>query len=151
MQTRLNQVVEEFDTIGKRLRWTRKERKLTQQDLASRSGVKQSDISKIERDEIQRPTGLLALARALRCNPDWLDTGDGDWLVEAQMSDLATALSTLHDTISATGGIARARLMSSLQYFLEHPNEWREVARSIENDIPPKPSGETLPTAVGQN
>lgn len=151
MQTRLNRLVEEVDTIGKRLRWARKERKLTQQLLAERSGVRQSDISKIERDEIQRPTGLLALSRALRCNPDWLDTGDGDWLVETQMSDLATALSTLNETISMTGGIARARLISSLQYFLEHPEEWRQVANSIEHDIPPRRSGEILPTAVGQN
>lgn len=151
MQIRLNQVVEELDTIGKRLRWARKERKLTQQQLADRSGVKQSDVSKIERDDIQRPTGLLALARAMRCNPDWLDTGSGDWLVETQLSDLATALSTLHETISMTSGIARARLMSSLQYFLEHPDEWRQVADSIERDIPPRPSGETLPTAVNQN
>lgn len=151
MQIRLNRVVEELDTIGKRLRWARKERKLTQQQLSARSDVNQSDISKIERDEIQRPTGLLALARALRCNPDWLDTGDGDWLVEAQMSDLATALGTLHDIIVASSGIARARLVSSLQYFLEHPNEWRQVAQSIENDISPKPSGESLPAAVNQN
>ena len=66
------------DTLASRLKQARSLRGLTQVQLAALSGVKQPDISKIERGEIQKTTGLLGLARALRVNPHWLDTGDGD-------------------------------------------------------------------------
>lgn len=74
MQARLNA---HMDTLGKRLRFARQERKLTQTQLADLSGVKQSDISKLERGDSQTTTGLVRLASALTCNPEWLDTGDG--------------------------------------------------------------------------
>ena len=66
------------DTLASRLKQARSLRGLTQVQLAALSGVKQPDISKIERGEIQKTTSLLGLARALRVNPHWLDTGDGD-------------------------------------------------------------------------
>lgn len=72
-----------FQTLAQRLKWVREQRGLTQTQLANRTGkppvVNQPDISKIERGETLRPTGILALARALECNADWLDTGDGEW------------------------------------------------------------------------
>lgn len=67
------------DTLAKRLKFARKERKLSQAQLAELAGVAQPDISKIERGETLKPTGLLALARALRVNAYWLDVGDGEW------------------------------------------------------------------------
>lgn len=76
MQARLNQGM---DTLARRLKWARNERELTQSQLAAAARVKQSDISKLEGGSIQRSTALLALARALRVNPDWLDTGVGEW------------------------------------------------------------------------
>jgi phage repressor protein C with HTH and peptisase S24 domain len=66
-------------TLAQRLKHARKERGLTQQQLSEASGVNQSDISKIERGETLRPTGLLSLAMAMKCNPYWLETGDGKW------------------------------------------------------------------------
>lgn len=58
---------------------------MTQTQLAKTSGVMQSDVSKIERGDTLKPTGLLALARALECSADWLDTGDGQWLAKAPL------------------------------------------------------------------
>ena len=82
MQPRLN---EAMDTLAKRVKFARKFRKLSQDQLAELSGLRQPDISKIERGEILKTTGLLALARALQCSPNWLDTGDGESeLVEAE-------------------------------------------------------------------
>lgn len=63
--------------LAQRLRDARKMRGLTQVQLANASGIKQSDISKIERGETLRPTGVIALARVLNVSPHWLDTGDG--------------------------------------------------------------------------
>jgi phage repressor protein C with HTH and peptisase S24 domain len=67
-----------MDTLAKRVKFARKFRKLSQDQLAELSGLRQPDISKIERGEILKTTGLLALARALQCSPNWLDTGDGE-------------------------------------------------------------------------
>ena len=78
MQARLNSDMQ--DTLAGRLKHARKAREWTQGKLASESGVNQSDISKIERGDTLRPTGLLALANALGVSPYWLDTGDGDML-----------------------------------------------------------------------
>lgn len=74
MQARLNRGM---DTLAARVKHARLRLELTQQELANVSGLKQSDISKIERGQILRTTAVPALARALRCNPHWLDTGDG--------------------------------------------------------------------------
>lgn len=66
------------DTLAARLRHARDVRGLTQAQLSEMSGVKQSDISKIETGKSFSTTGMAALARALRCDVDWLDTGEGD-------------------------------------------------------------------------
>lgn len=65
-----------METLAKRLKHARELRGWTQTQLAQESGVKQSDISKIERGDTLKPTGLLALARALQVVPEWLDAGD---------------------------------------------------------------------------
>ena len=78
IQVRLN---ENMDTLAARARRARKYAELTQVQASEVSGVKQSDISKIERGETLRSVGLLALARAYGVNPDWLDTGCGEMLL----------------------------------------------------------------------
>ncbi len=55
----------------------RKLRKLSQETLATKAGLQQGDVSKIENGRILRTTALPALARALECDVDWLDTGAG--------------------------------------------------------------------------
>lgn len=66
-----------MDTLAKRVKFGRKRLSLSQDDLAKLSGLKQSDISKIETGKIQKTTGIAALAHALQCNPYWLDTNEG--------------------------------------------------------------------------
>lgn len=66
-----------MDSLAKRLKYARKLRELTQAQLSEKSGVNQSDISKIESGAHQKSTSLMALARALAFNPDWLDSGNG--------------------------------------------------------------------------
>jgi SOS-response transcriptional repressor LexA len=66
------------EDLASRLKATRQALKLTQEQLAERSGISQSDISKIERRATIKPVGVLALARALGCNPYWLESGIGE-------------------------------------------------------------------------
>jgi transcriptional regulator with XRE-family HTH domain len=74
IQVGLNKKV---DTLAERIKNARAERKLTQVQLAESAGMKQSDISKLERRDSLTSVALPALARALQCDVDWLDTGDG--------------------------------------------------------------------------
>lgn len=78
MQVRLNAFM---DSFAKRAKGRREELLLTQTQVAKRSGLKQPDISKIERGDIKKTTELLGLARALKCSPDWLESGIGPKLV----------------------------------------------------------------------
>lgn len=77
MQVRLNEGMR-IDTLASRLRLARTEKQLTQVQLAAISGVRQSDISKIERGETLRTTSGVELAEALEVSPVWLITGEGD-------------------------------------------------------------------------
>lgn len=74
MQLRLTLAM---DTLAARVKAARKFRKMTQDQLAKEAGAGQSDISKIERGGIERTTHLIGMATALKCDPRWLDTGDG--------------------------------------------------------------------------
>lgn len=69
-----------LDSLAKRVKWARQQRRMTQVALAETANVAQSDVSKIERGDTLKTANLLALARALKCDADWLDTGDGSWL-----------------------------------------------------------------------
>jgi SOS-response transcriptional repressor LexA len=66
-----------MSTFGNRLRARRKQMGLEQVDLAKISGTSQSTISDIERGRNEGSKALLSLAKALRCNPIWLQTGEG--------------------------------------------------------------------------
>jgi transcriptional regulator with XRE-family HTH domain len=66
--------------FGMRLKRARKDRGLTQEELAKLSGVAQTTISDLEKGESKSPVGtnLVALAQSLKVNPDWLATGKGN-------------------------------------------------------------------------
>lgn len=97
-----------MDTLAKKLRHIRKERGLNQETLAQMSGLEQSLISKLERGVIQKTTGLVSLANALRCNPNWLDSGDGpmDATGEASGSPSNQALARIGSADAATNSVA---------------------------------------------
>lgn len=61
-------------TIGERIQRLRDQRGLNQADLATRAGVGQSLLSRIERGSRPNPTAdiLRKLARALGCTTDYL-------------------------------------------------------------------------------
>ncbi len=93
---------------------------MTQGQVAKASGLKQPDISKIERGDIKRTTELLGLARALQCNPDWLDTGHGEktlqgsnWVPLTNPSQLADALDLLADRINDIESLRSRELIAT--------------------------------------
>jgi phage repressor protein C with HTH and peptisase S24 domain len=64
-------------SIGTRVKQARKAARMTQIELATRSGLKQSSISDLEVGKSQGTTYLASLASALGVNPLWLETGRG--------------------------------------------------------------------------
>lgn len=106
MQVRLNgwMATRSLDTLGARLRHARKQRELTQEQLAELAEIGQSNISKLERGDMLQTTGIARLAHALYVNPLWLETGDGpepDWTSEQRTSrGVAQDLSQARPTVS---------------------------------------------------
>ncbi|MFT6987810.1 MAG: SOS-response transcriptional repressor LexA [Psychromonas sp.] len=60
-------------TLGNRIRERRKEKKLTQAAVAKSVGVSSASVTQWENDDnAPRGSNLIALAKALNCEPDWL-------------------------------------------------------------------------------
>lgn len=81
-----------LDTLAQRLSHARKKRGMRQVELAEASGLKQSDISKLETGKATRTTGIARLARALKVPDQWLELNEGhepDW--EAKESQAPAA------------------------------------------------------------
>ncbi|MFN7963944.1 MAG: helix-turn-helix transcriptional regulator [Thermoanaerobaculia bacterium] len=55
----VTQRTQQVELVGRKIRQLRKERKLTQSDLASRIGIQQSDLSRIERGEYRVSLDIL--------------------------------------------------------------------------------------------
>lgn len=83
MQPRLNARVSKVpETFGQRLKLARLQRGLTQPQLAKAAGLKQPNISKLERESTLATTGMARLAAALGVSSRWLEFGDvqePDW------------------------------------------------------------------------
>lgn len=62
---------------------------MTQSQLAKAAGLKQPDISKIELGLIEKTTGIVRLAEALRVAPKWLETGEGSPEPNSQQVDIS--------------------------------------------------------------
>lgn len=66
-------------TVGERLRWARKQRGMTQQQVATAAGVSQGTIGNAESGAREKPRELNAIAAALKVNVTWAETGRGQW------------------------------------------------------------------------
>jgi len=62
--------------LCERVRLVRREKNLTQEDLAYKSGCSSQAMEWIESGMLPRPRNIYALARALEVNPAWLQFGD---------------------------------------------------------------------------
>lgn len=71
--------------IGERVRRVRMEAGMTAKDLAARTGIHESGISRIEHGKAGRPCGrtLEKVGTALGCNPSYLATGIGPVYLDA--------------------------------------------------------------------
>ena len=84
------------ETIGDRIKRAREEAELTQQQLGDLVGISASAISQLEggSSKSPNPTNLFKAARALKKNPEWLITGEGE---ESPVDDIREAIGALPD------------------------------------------------------
>lgn len=73
-----------MEHFSDRLRHARKERKLSQAELARASGLSQGAISSYETGTRRTTTGLIQLAQALNVDPAWLINGTGTMEFDAK-------------------------------------------------------------------
>lgn len=71
-----------MDTLAQRLSRAIAYARLTQQEVADRSGVQQKTISKLVTGKQRHSTKIVELAHALGIDPTWLATGQGEMLVK---------------------------------------------------------------------
>lgn len=72
----------DMTTLGERVKARRKELRLTQKELASKSGVSQTTISDMERGRNSGSREIAMLARALKVSSYWLATNSGPKEIE---------------------------------------------------------------------
>lgn len=68
-----------MDTVGSRVKFRRRQLKMTQKDVSERIGISASAVTQWENDNTGLSAeNLLKLSSILRCNPNWLLLGAGD-------------------------------------------------------------------------
>lgn len=102
--------------FGARVKSLRKARGLTQGELARAIGIKQPSLSELEQGESKEPSAatLLAVARALQVSAEWLYTGIGNPLGNANLTDDETALLGAFRSLDARGKADLARYSTVL-------------------------------------
>ncbi len=65
-----------YRSLGNRLRMSRQEKQMTQEQLAQKSGTNQAVIQKIENGKSLRPRKIDDIAKVLEVNPAWLLFGE---------------------------------------------------------------------------
>jgi len=75
--TNMGRPARQLDHLKDRVKARRDELRMTQQELASSTGLGQSTIQNYESGRIPKGKELLLLAEVLRCSTDWLLSGSG--------------------------------------------------------------------------
>lgn len=65
-------------TLAERAKQRRIELNLTQTEVADAAGVTQQTIEALENDKTKKPKNILSIAKALKCDPEWLMYGRGN-------------------------------------------------------------------------
>jgi len=79
-------------TLGSRLKFSRKQRAMTQKELSEKSGVSQQLISSVENEKIDNTTEIFSLSEALGVSARWLSKGEGEMTEEAEASKSSDSL-----------------------------------------------------------
>jgi transcriptional regulator with XRE-family HTH domain len=107
--------------VGERVRQARKEKGMTQGDLASKVGIRQPTLSELEKGESNSTAHIAKLAAALGVSALWLETGRGQKFP-------AAAANSEQDELAKVALLVR-------QYY-EATDSGRELILSTANNVP---------------
>jgi transcriptional regulator with XRE-family HTH domain len=124
-------LITSVNTIGERIAWARKQRKLTQDALAKRVGISQSAIGSYEAGHRGKPRELLSIARALDVNPVWLEKGEGEWDLPPSMNE--SHVEQLFEELAAARGM---HVHTLRRWDAEALPEWLRAEAPHENYMP---------------
>ena len=87
-----------MNTLGERLKYSRKKKGYTQESLSEAIGISRGVIFNLEKDKTE-PQGIVinALCQTLQVNKDWLLYGTGDMEDTSEASRSAKILAELYD------------------------------------------------------
>lgn len=156
----------DLDTLAKRVRFVRKEKKLTQAQLGEMIGADPSVIGNLERRNGKSSSYTEALAKALGVNLSWLISGSGDKQIENENAhDIEHNNDKTSDYV-IVGGTTNYPLVN-VPYKdlkascgggyvnLEHPEQKGMIAFTVEflreNDLPIDGNGLLLMHACGDS
>ncbi len=90
---------DDMSTLGSRLRMKRREKGLTQEQLAAKADTSQAVIQKIENGKSLRPRKINIIAKVIGVDPAWLQFGGDNKPggLDAETVELAMAWSKLRD------------------------------------------------------
>lgn len=126
-----------MDSVGKRIRRLREDRKLSQEQLAKRIGIKQGSLTQIETGVTKAPAAetLIALARVFEVDPAWLMTGKGTQQPVATLTDPESELLLLFRALTSEG---RAYILARVASL--HREEHRNASGKRTDPPSPQPA-----------
>ena len=110
--------MDDYGFLGQRMKATRLELGLRQQDLADAAGVSTAAISQVENGDTKnlKLPHLFAIADAMKVNPRWLAIGKGPRFMRAAILALAAALTSMwpgSEPHAQETGVSGLRIMSN--------------------------------------
>jgi transcriptional regulator with XRE-family HTH domain len=115
-------------SIAERLKSAREAANLRQDELAARAGVSQGTIANVEGGFRKNPRELLAIARALGVNAEWLKSGKGTRESDSTGSALVLPDSDLGTSYGRSTKRVVAHLVAELGHHLAEVDEPRRLA-----------------------
>lgn len=88
-------------TLATRLAWAREQKKLSQAQLAKKSGVSQSTIGNLEAGTRLTARNITVIATALEVNPIWLAEGKGDPFAGTILAEKQSRIKSAYTLVSA--------------------------------------------------
>ena len=115
----------QVELVGRKIRQLRRQRKLTQVELAERIGIHQSDLSRMEQGEYK--VGLDTLLKILQT----FDLSIGDFFDETNRTQ------TVVDKLKTLSPAAQKEVESFIEFKRRQENSWDddEGAESGEDDV----------------
>lgn len=131
------------DQALRRLKKIRRERGLSQKDLAVALGYAQSTVTRFESGRIPiPPLAVRPLAEKLGCSPDWLATGEGDpGLIPMELPEPLPKLTREEKEVMSVLGRLRTVVSKTVGFQITNAQalEWAIRKAGVGDAVYPRP------------